>query len=256
MFWGLTCLTSTRIAISWSSYRKTPKNWDTWNPSKRIIEPPHDKTNKMTAHSENSDHPGHPPSLISLRCALNGKLGTHTFFMQTAKTDQTGQMPRLILVFAGRICHFVGFVMRQLILCGFTFWECGRQIKEWQTVQTLIRLILKECSDRCLHWYQRPVCHYRSFKTFIITKPEYDKTNKMTYVPSKDADQPEHPPSLIRVFAVGMMKSVWVYKATQNLHSKDWSDWVDAQVIWVFSGHTGHFVGLVVQLLTFYSIFR
>ena len=34
--------------------------------------------------------------------------------MQTAKTDQTGQMPRLIWVFAGCTCHFVDFVMRQL----------------------------------------------------------------------------------------------------------------------------------------------
>ena len=30
--------------------------------------------------------------------------------MRTAKTDQTGQMPRLILVFAGRTCHFVGSI--------------------------------------------------------------------------------------------------------------------------------------------------
>ena len=30
-------------------------------------EPPHDKTNKMTcAHSEDSDQPGHPPSLITV----------------------------------------------------------------------------------------------------------------------------------------------------------------------------------------------
>ena len=29
-------------------------------------------------------------------------------------SDQTGRMPRLIWVFAGRICHFVGFVMRRL----------------------------------------------------------------------------------------------------------------------------------------------
>ena len=28
--------------------------------------------------------------------------------------DQTGRMPRLIRVFAGRTCHFVGFVMRWL----------------------------------------------------------------------------------------------------------------------------------------------
>ena len=60
----------------------------------------------------------------SLRCALR----TKAFFMRTAKTlirlggcagwsDQTGRMPRQIWVFAGRTCHFVGFVMRRL-LCG------------------------------------------------------------------------------------------------------------------------------------------
>ena len=38
----------------------------------------------------------------SLRCALNGQLKTQAFFMWTAKTDQTGRMPRLIWVFAGR----------------------------------------------------------------------------------------------------------------------------------------------------------
>ena len=31
-------------------------------------------------------------------------------------SDQTGRMPRLILVFAGRTGNFVGFVMRRLIL--------------------------------------------------------------------------------------------------------------------------------------------
>ena len=36
-------------------------------------EPPRDKTNKMIcAPSEDSDQPGHLPSLISLCCALNG----------------------------------------------------------------------------------------------------------------------------------------------------------------------------------------
>ena len=32
-------------------------------------------------------------------------------------SDQTEWMPRLVWVFAGRTCHFVGFVMRWLILC-------------------------------------------------------------------------------------------------------------------------------------------
>ena len=35
----------------------------------RVFEPRHDKTNKKSfSPSEDSDQPGHPPSLISLRC--------------------------------------------------------------------------------------------------------------------------------------------------------------------------------------------
>ena len=36
-------------------------------------------------------------------------------------SDQTGRMPRLNCVFAGRTCHFVGFVMRRLICV----WNCS-----------------------------------------------------------------------------------------------------------------------------------
>ena len=39
-------------------------------------------------------------------------------------------------------------------------------------------------------------------------EPPHDKTNKMTFVPSEDSDQPWHPPSLIRVFAVCSMGSL------------------------------------------------
>ena len=35
--------------------------------------------------------------------------------MRTAKTDQTGRMPRMISVFAGRTGHFVDFIMLWLI---------------------------------------------------------------------------------------------------------------------------------------------
>ena len=40
------------------------------------------------------------------------------FFMRTAKSDQTGQMPRLTCVFLLRISHFDGFVMLLLL----TYW--------------------------------------------------------------------------------------------------------------------------------------
>ena len=42
-------------------------------------------------------------------------------------------------------------------------------------------------------------------KQSFVDEPPHDKTNKMIYMPSEDSDQPEHPPSLTRVFAVHSM---------------------------------------------------
>ena len=39
-----------------------------------------------------------------------------------------------------------------------------------------------------------------------LNEPPNDKTNKMACAPSEDSDQPGHPPSLIRVFAVHLKK--------------------------------------------------
>ena len=72
-----------------------------------VSEPQHDKTNKMTcAPSEDSDQPGHPPSL---HCPHEETSSPLLPTECTAKTDQTGQMPRLIQVFARRTGHFVDF---------------------------------------------------------------------------------------------------------------------------------------------------
>ena len=58
-----------------------------------LYEPPRDKTNKMAcAPSEDSDQPGHKESLGSLA----------TQWVHSEDSDQTGRMPRLIWVFAGR----------------------------------------------------------------------------------------------------------------------------------------------------------
>ena len=46
-------------------------------------------------------------------------------------------------------------------------------------------------------------------------EPGHDKTNKMTFARSENSDQPGHPPSLIRVFAVRMKKAI------RRAHSKD-----------------------------------
>ena len=58
------------------------------------------------APSEDSDQPGHPHE---------ESLGPDLHIERTAKTDQTGWMPRLIEFFAGRTVYFVGFDVLRLI---------------------------------------------------------------------------------------------------------------------------------------------
>ena len=47
------------------------------------------------------------------------------------KARHTGQMPRLIRVFAGRTCHFVGFVMRFFIFYFFCTEEQELEVVGW-----------------------------------------------------------------------------------------------------------------------------
>ena len=71
-------------------------------------------------------------------------------------SDQTGRMPRLIWVFAGRIGHFVGFVMSRLpwcrprCLCSCPVWGLGQDV-EFDCIGSwpLPFLLLKICSYLC-----------------------------------------------------------------------------------------------------------
>ena len=80
------------------------------------FEPPHDKTNKITvrpAKTQISPRIRAVWSEFSL-CAQWVNKGPSLVYADSEASDQTAGMPRL-WVFAGRICHFVGFVMRRLI---------------------------------------------------------------------------------------------------------------------------------------------
>ena len=81
-----------------------------------ITEPAHNKTKEITCSpSEDSDHSWHPPGLIeSSLCALCLARDPRFLHVVSENSDHTGWMPRLIWVFSGRTCHFVGFVMRRL----------------------------------------------------------------------------------------------------------------------------------------------
>ena len=65
---------------------------------KKHFEPPHDKTIKMTfVSSEDSDQPGHPPSLIRVFVMRSvSSLGPSLLQAYSADSDQTGRMPWLI----------------------------------------------------------------------------------------------------------------------------------------------------------------
>ena len=60
--------------------------------------------------------------------------------------------------------------------------------------------------------------------------------------PSEDSDQPGHPPSLIRVFAV-RMKKAWVLSYPLSAQRRLWSDWADAQADLSLRWAHSHFVG-------------
>ena len=81
---------------------------------------------------------------------------------------------------------------------------------------------------RPLHAWTRLCFNDFIYNTSITYEPPHDKTNKMACAPSKDSDQPGHPPSLIRVFAVRMRKA-WVPSYPLSAQRRLWSDWADAK---------------------------
>ena len=80
---------------------------------KKHFEPPYGKSNKMTfVPSEDSDSLGiRPVWSESSMCAQWVDYDPSLLQADSADSDQTGRMPRLIWVFAGHTGHFVGFVM-------------------------------------------------------------------------------------------------------------------------------------------------
>ena len=64
--------------------------------------------------------------------------------------------------------------------------------------------------------------------------------------PSEDSDQPGHPPSVIRVFAV-RMKKAWVLSYPLSAQRRLWSDWMDAQADMSLRWAHSHFVAFVMR---------
>ena len=156
--------------------------------------------------------------------------------MRTAKTDQTGRLPRLIWVFAGRTCHIVGFVMMWLIYrsrnnCGFfslysAFW---RELGPINFLSQYWHLGVSPVnnSDSNILWNTQE-------NTWAVIW----QNQQSECAPSEDSDQPGHPPNLISLRC--QRRSL----ASHWAHSED-SDQADLSLRWA---HT-HFVGFVMSRL-------
>ena len=70
--------------------------------------------------------------------------------------------------------------------------------------------------------------------------------------PSEDSDQPGHPTSLIRVFAV-RMKKPWIISYPMSTERRFWSDWADAQADLSLRWAHTHFVGFVLSWLIYFA---
>ena len=100
----------------------------------------------------------------------------------------------------------------------------------------------------CKVWYNLALSFWAIAILAVINEPPHDKTIKMACEASEDLDQPGHPPTLIRVFAV-RMKKAWVLSYPLSAQQKLWSDWADAQIDLSLRWCKCHFVGFVMRRL-------
>ena len=88
-----------------------------------------------------------------------------------------------------------------------------------------------------------------SFLFFFIWAATW-QNQQSECAPSEDSDQPGHPPSLIRVFAVHMKKA-WVFSHSLSAQRRLLSDWADAQADLSLRWAQTHFLGFVMSRLIY-----
>ena len=123
-------------------------------------EPRHDKTNKMSVRLAKTQISLsiRPVWSESSQCAKLVAKDPNFLHADNKDSDQTGRMPRLIWVFAGRACHFVGFVMRRHVNSCHTYsWGVKRKIIKiiyWFSGQSNFSLFWGQCPrwDRGVCW--------------------------------------------------------------------------------------------------------
>ena len=137
-------------------------------------------------------------------------------------SDQTGWMPRLIRVFAGRTCHFVGFVMRWLICFAMklTITKTNTDIIELSHAK--INKMTCASAKTQISLGISPVWSVSSLCTLMVAKDQMlpnadskdsDQTGPrqanlvlIAYASSEGSGEPAHPRSLARTSAARSYK--------------------------------------------------
>ena len=151
------------------------------------------------------------------------------------------------------------------------FVRCLDSIIPLVFISEISRLLLAseaEQADLSLPWSQTPKtgflvstkCYrWKRWQPTLVTtarysfEPPHDETNKLTWAPSDDSDQPGDPPSLISGFAVRMKKAL-VLSYPLSAQRRLWSDWADAQADLSLRCVHIHFVGFVIRrIILFYK---
>ena len=74
------------------------------------------------------------------------------------------------------------------------------------------------------------------------------------FAPSEDSDQPGHPPSLIRVFAV-RMKKTWVLSYALSAQRRLWSDWAHSHFVCFVMSRLNYLFFKLCLARSFYFVF-
>ena len=142
-------------------------------------------------------------------------------------SDQTGQMPSLIWVFAGRTGYFVGFVMRlfkwtcpifqnrRIRTSGLNQFKPCNNIMTCNLIQRIASWLHTISVIRCSEWI-----HLKAASNANLACTCQNQQNDLCAQWRLGSDWGDHPPSLIRVWSLG-----YPSKAQQRLRSA----WADAQ---------------------------
>ena len=125
--------------------------------------------------SEDSDQPGHAPSLIRVFsvCWMGSFLHA-----DSEDSDQTGRMPRLIWVFAGCTCHFVAIIMMQLISAG---WSSNYKLMKSQLQAKKAAVIQSKVGFQ--HSFLCVLCDYMKLQSFTKFTEKIKKTIRWWHQP-------------------------------------------------------------------------